>query len=196
MVEKSRTPEGDRQGDGWGVAWYKGGMWHEYKSLKPMWETNDQFDSIPRTEKMAIHARSASFPNQIGNIRYNQPYIQGNVCFVFNGVLQGVKLEKAVSGISGAEKIFHLIQEYLQTHDEKEALLQLDSLLRTHSQRIGGLNIGIMRGEKVAVLCDYGRDPSYFSVRYHQDESKTLVCSEVLNGYSWKMIHKGEVVLL
>ena len=49
MCEKSRAPDGDWQGDGWGIAWQEKKSWKLHKSLSPVWEDQDKFISIPQT---------------------------------------------------------------------------------------------------------------------------------------------------
>lgn len=64
MCERSRTTDGDRQEDGWGVAWINGkDDWQSEKSLHPIWEDKDFMSNIPSTRLLVAHARSASFPS-------------------------------------------------------------------------------------------------------------------------------------
>lgn len=194
MAEESRTAEGDRQGDGWGIAWRKKDKWQIYKSLKPIWEDRKKFAEVSHSDTFAVHARSASFANQVGTLEYNQPFINDEVCFVFNGVLKGVKLSRPVPGKIGAQKIFHLLREELKITPPKKSLQKLDLLLRNNAQEIGGLNIGVIYNNQLFALCDFGRDSDYFSIRYSQNEDISLVCSAELPGYNWQTMNKGDII--
>jgi len=202
MAKNSRAPDGDRQGDGWGVAYKnpksqipnpKKYEWNVYKSLKPVWEDREAFHKIPAGSLFAVHARSASFPNQKGNIEYNQPYISNGQCFVFNGVLQGVKLTTPLAGEIGAQKIFSLFKLQLKTKKAHQALQTVDETLQKNTRRINGLNVGFLQDEALYVLCDYFVNADYFGVRYSETDDLTLVCSEPLAGFEWQQMKKGEV---
>jgi predicted glutamine amidotransferase len=194
MAEKSRTAEGDRQGDGWGIAWFVENEWHEYKSLKPIWEDMRQFEKIPNGNLFAVHARSASFADQVGVLEYNQPFVKNDLCYVFNGVLKGVKLSTPVPGKIGAQKLFHLLTQEMKVLPPEESLEKIDKLMRENTKEIGGLNIAFVNENNLYALCDYGRNPDYFGIRYMQNEDLSLVCSESLPGFTWKTMGKGEVI--
>ena len=118
MCQESRTPDGGWQGDGWGIAIKyqilnsKKQKWISKKYLEPIWKDQDLFDQFPETNICAVHARSAGFPKHKGILEYNQPYIQDELCFVFNGMIRGVTLPRQLEGEIGAQKIFSfLLQE-------------------------------------------------------------------------------------
>src|SRR5437879_4414407 len=62
MAEKSKAPDGDRQADGWGIAWLEGNRWRSHKSLLPIWNDSKMFESFPKTSAFLVHARSAFLP--------------------------------------------------------------------------------------------------------------------------------------
>ena len=195
MAEMSRAPDGDRQGDGWGVAVKMlNDQFQISKNLKPVWECRDMFDAFSQTQVLAVHARSASFPNQKGIIEYNQPYIDGARCFVFNGVIQGVQLDRPLVGKIGAQKIFSLIQEELKTKNPKEVLSIVKQLLQEHARKIVGLNIGLIVNNKLYSLCEYADNSAYFGLKYFSDEHISMICSEPFGEYAWKTMQKGEIL--
>jgi len=194
MAQMSRAPDGDRQADGWGVAYQVNNIeWRVYKSLKPVWEDREAFSKIPPGKLFAVYARSASFPNQKGIIEYNQPYICGELCFVFNGVLQGVRSTTPLAGEIGAQKIFSLLKLQLKNKEPDQTLREVDKILRKNSQRINGLNIGLITNEGVYALCDYHDNQQYFGIWSTQIEDMSLICSEPLNGFEWQQMQKGQV---
>ena len=76
MAEACRAPDGDRQADGWGIAWLEDrNLWRSRTSTSPIWDESHIFHAIPAGTAFAIHARSASFPGQNNNLQYNQPYV-------------------------------------------------------------------------------------------------------------------------
>jgi predicted glutamine amidotransferase len=197
MCRESRTADGDRQGDGWGVAFWESGKWVTAKSLSPIWEDFSKLKKIPQTNSMIVHARSASFPNQKGNIEFNQPYVSGKSAFVFNGMLSGVKFRRKIEGKIGAQKIWTLAREIIQTeNDEKAMLAKLRVLIREHSKTVRGLNVGLANPRSITALCDYSTDKEYFTLNYCDEEDLKIICSEKLNGYKWNSFKKGEVVSL
>lgn len=172
------------QGDGWGIAWkLEDGNWKIEKSLKPIWEEEEKFRKVSATKLLVVHARGASFPHQKGDINFNQPYVDSNVCFVFNGELYGVKLK--AEGKIGAQKIFNLL--------ERTSLERVRYLLRKNSKKILGMNIGLVKGDTINVLCDYDEQQDYYTLRYYIDKDITLVCSEEIGNYKWTKMKKGEI---
>lgn len=196
MAEQSRAPDGDRQADGWGIMWMENHKWQEYKSLKPVWESTAIFAKIPKSNLLAIHVRSASFPDQKGIIEYNQPYIHDDLCFVFNGVITGVKIDRPLKGSIGAQKIFSLIEEELQEKSPVKALHYLDQFLLHHAKLVNGLNVGLVNDNSLYALCEYEDNSDYFGLKYYTDDSVSLICSEKIGPYAWKTMKKREVIRL
>lgn len=196
MCEHRRAPDGDWQGDGWGVAWRGDDGWQAKKSLSPIWQERNTFSSVPPTKLLVVHARSAGFPQHKGVIEFNQPYVKDGLCFVFNGMLRGVSVPLVLEGTIGAQKIFSFIKNEALHKGGDEALRALDGTIKAHTRRIDGMNAGLVQGDHFSALCEYADDEEYFSVRYYQDPHITLVCSAPLLGYAWKKMEKGEVIRL
>lgn len=202
MAATSRTPDGDWQGDGWGIAWkvqtskFKVQNWQVYKSLKPIWKDKAVFHQFPKTNLLAIHARSASFVKDKGKLEYNQPYLDKDLCFVFNGLIAGVKLTTPLAGIIGAQKLFSLLRLQLK-QDPEQALTAVSTIMHSNSRTVVGMNIGLIKGRSFYVLCDYEKYRDYFSLYYYKDKDLTLVCSEKLSNIlvdrKWKLMRKGEI---
>ena len=115
MCRLSRTSDGDRQEDGWGIAYLdKNNQWQQYRSLKAIWEVQASFSNFPETKLWTTHDRSASFIDQKGNVEFNQPYIDQGYAFVFNGTVKGVKFNQPLEGQIGAQKIFSLLINLLE----------------------------------------------------------------------------------
>jgi len=195
MCQVSRAPDDDWQGDGWGIA-IKSQIWEVHKSLNPIWEDKDVFDKFPKTDVFVAHARSAGFPQHKGNIVYNQPYIDGSLCFVFNGLIRGVTVQRKLKGEIGAQKIFSLILEELDSSKPDEALKTVDKLIVANSKKITGLNIGLVKNDHFYALCRYDGNIDYFSLHYVEDGGITLLCSEPIGKYEWKTMQKGEILVL
>ena len=196
MCEKSRAPDGDWQGDGYGIAWRMAGKWELKKSLTPVWDEINRFETIPKTKLFAVHARSSCFPNQKGIIEYNQPYIEDSLCFVFNGMVRGVSLSMPLDGKIGAQKIFSLLKQNIRKNSTDEALRQVDRLIVNNAKKVEGMNIGVVYDGKFYVLCEYESNKDYFGIRYYQDDDITLVCSEPIGSYQWRNMKKSEILVL
>ena len=99
MARRSRSYDGDWQGDGWGFCRRdETGRWHSYISHKPVWEERDVGGRVPPGRFFLLHARSASFAEHKGDPAFNQPFIHGEHVFVFNGLLRGVHLPVRIGG--------------------------------------------------------------------------------------------------
>jgi len=194
MAKKSKAYDGDWQGDGWGCAWWNGRKWEQYLSLKPVWEDEDFFRYIPNTELFIIHARSASFEKHKNRIRFNQPFIKGKYVFVFNGLLKGVTLPYSLSGQIGSEKIWSLLQKYLEKYPTKEAFKKTVKELNKYAKYIQALNIGLSDGKNIYAYTQFAKHEEYYHLRHSHSKDVDIVCSEVMKGYEFeKMILKTVV---
>lgn len=183
MAKKSRAYDGDRQDDGWGIAWVDSQkQWQLKKSSSPIWEEVNSSDQFPSTEIFVVHARSSSFPKDKGILAYNQPYIDGEYSFVFNGLLKGVSLPK-IPGDIGAEKIWYLLKKELKKSNVHNALEKTKKLLLENSKEIIAFNIGLATSEKGKIysLCYFTKFPKYYQLHTFKNQSLEIICSEVLN---------------
>lgn len=194
MAKKSKALDGDWQGDGWGIAWMQNGQWKVYKSLKPVWEDQSVFKTFPKTNMFLVHARSASFPKDKGNIEFNQPYIYKNYAFVFNGLLKGVRL--AVPGRIGAEKIWNILKNNLDRFSPKEALQKTTQLLIKNTQQVNALNVGLSDGKNLYSFCYYTMHPEYYNLQSCRTGEKIIICSEKIGKEDFQATTVGDVVQL
>lgn len=181
MAKESHAPDGDWQGDGWGIAWVDDNQWQAKKSLSPIWKEIDEFDAIPETNTFAVHARSASFPQHKDYIEFNQPYISENYAFVFNGLLKGVSLQD-IPGRIGAEKIWYLVRQELKKSTPKKALEKVKELLINNSKEIIALNMGLATPEEMYSVCYFTKHPDYYQLQYFTNHNLQIICSEKLAG--------------
>ena len=181
MAEKSKAFDGDWQGDGWGVSWLdENDKWQIYRSLKPVWQDTEKFKEIPFSRIIAVHARSASFPEHKNIIQYNQPYISGQYSFVFNGLLKGVKLSSDLPGTIGAEKIWSLLQTFLKRYDPQTSLEKVKHVLIKNAREIQALNIGLSDGQSIYSLNYFTKHPHYYQLYLSSSNNVSLICSEDL----------------
>ena len=194
--QKSRAPDGDWQGDGWGISWQEKGIWKLHKSLFPIWEDANIFSSFPSSNTFAIHARSSGFPDQKGIIEYNQPYILNGWSFVFNGMVKGVRLSYQLDGKIGAQKILSLLQKFLRDHQPEVALADVNKLITGNSDKIVGMNIGLMNKNKIYALCQYESNASYFGLHFYKNNLISLLSSISFGAYPWQTMRKNEILIL
>ncbi|MBI3559509.1 hypothetical protein HY087_00055 [Candidatus Gottesmanbacteria bacterium] len=198
MCQKSHAPDGDWQGDGWGIAIkneklkMKNEKWEVRTSLKPIWEEQGTFQKFRETDMFVVHARSAGFPEHKGVLAYNQPYVKDALAYVFNGMVRGVTLPMKLDGTIGAQKIFSLIVDRMVDKETGLILPYVRRLIRENAKRVEGMNIGIALGDKMYALCDYDNNADYFSLRYYKDEKFAMICSEPIGSYKWQVMKKGE----
>jgi len=182
MAKKSKAYDGNRQDDGWGIAWVDNQkQWQLKKSLFPIWEEINSFDQFPSTKTFVAHARSSSFPKDKEILTYNQPYIDGEYAFVFNGLLKGVSLPK-VPGNIGAEKIWYLLKKELINNNVNEALEKTKKLLLENSKKIIAFNIGLATSKKSKIysLCYFTKYQKYYQLHTFKNQYTEIICSESL----------------
>lgn len=193
-VKNSPTPQGDKQEDGWGIAWWRENKWHLFKNLNPIWESKHLFNIISPTQFLIVHARSASFEKHKNNVEFNQPFIFKNYSFVFNGFLKGVNI--FVPGRFGAEKIWYLVKKNLKNKNPKKALNQVQIFLKKNSKKISALNIGLSDGKKIFAFCYYTQFPQYYQLHYHQSKEISIITSEKINSLPFLSLTSNKLLEL
>lgn len=197
MARTSRTFDDDWQGDGWGVAWKDHiGNWKSYHSLLPIWENTDAFSSIPATTHLAMHARSASFDHHKGQLSHNQPYRTHQSCFVFNGLLRQVRLPARLEGSIGAQKIWSLLQRFLNKYPPQIALEKTALVLKNASAQIHAANIGLIHDDSLYALNLYSRNPEYYALRTVNTPELRIIASATFGDYPFLPPQSQEIVVL
>ena len=197
MASRSRSPDGDRQADGWGVAWLdEQGGWSVRKSPNPIWTETQDFSNIPPCQNLAAHVRSASFPDHKGVVEFNQPFLADSSAFVFNGLLQGVSFPFPVEGRIGSQKIWSLLQQSINGGGPAAGMAALVSLLESRAREIQALNLGLVDGRRLFVYCRQTEAGPYYDLKIHRSPSLTLVCSEPLAGLAWRGVPLNVVLEL
>ena len=188
------------QGHGWGLALRREGRWIHYKNLTPIWE--DRLAGFGRTELLAVHARSA-FRDEGIVVENNMPFSDGELVFIFNGELRGVRIK--VPGRIGAEKIFNFIRRFrhgdspigsdedtrIREEDTRIALTRAVGLIAKRSDYIRAMNILMTDGRRIYIHGRFGEDPDYFTLHYRSDHRITAVCSEPLDEVGWSTLPNG-----
>jgi predicted glutamine amidotransferase len=197
VAEKNPAPDGDKQEDGWGVAYRRGEKWKNHKSTLPIWQQKSVFDQFPSTRKIAVHARSASFSWQKNMISANQPYHQDGLLFVFNGMIKKIKLSLVppLEGEVGAKKIFSLLLRLKKSFgDEKKAIEKTFYLIKKNSEQIYGFNLALVGENKFYVFSYYTCFPDYYRLWYLKEKQKIVVASNPLTiAKKWEKLRKGKV---
>lgn len=194
---KCRTPDGDWQGDGWGISYLsKENRWVVKKSINPIWEEENIFKSIPESRFFLVHARSSSFGNQREFIEYNQPFVSERYSFVFNGFIKGVSLPFKVKGEIGSQKIWNLLLEFLKKETPRKSLLLLKNYILKNSKTVQALNIGLCDRSNLYALCYFESNPDYYSLFYFKDLSTFIISSEKIYGYDFTNLSSGELAIL
>ena len=195
MAERSRSEDGDRQGDGWGICLRnETGGWRGYWSLRPVWEEADTFVSFPAARRFMIHARSASFSGQRGKLEFNQPYVADGRVFVFNGLLKGVSAGRPLPGEIGAQKIWSLFGTLNPAGSSRGRLEALLRKLETSSREISALNLGLASAEGLFAYCRSTASDAYYRLQSAETPDLRMVCSEPFSGFNFRPLPTGIVV--
>jgi glutamine amidotransferase len=195
--KKRKTPDGDWQGDGWGISYLDENYeWNLYRSVKPIWDEKEEFKNIPESKFFLVHARSSSFENQKNFLEYNQPFISKKYSFVFNGFIKGVSLPFKISGSIGSQKIWNLLLELLKRENPEKSLAILKEIILKNSRSVQALNIGLSDGVNLYALCYYESNPDYYSLFYANNPSISIISSEIIPNFDFRKLSAGEVVVL
>lgn len=172
------------QGHGWGCAWLDAeGQWQQYHHIQPVWE--DDLSAFGETRLLLVHARSA-FRDEGIVVENNMPFSDGQSIFIFNGELQGVRIQ--AEGRIGAEKIYNYIRRF-----EKEgltgALEKASKIIRRRTRYVRAMNIVLSDGRESCFATHYGEDPEYFQMHRCDTEAMSLLCSQPLPHWGeWRSV--------
>ena len=195
MAEASRAPDGDRQADGWGASWVDAdGNWQGMKSIAPIWRERESFSRVPSSRVLVVHARSASFLGQNGNIDFSQPFVDDGYAFVFNGLLKGVALPSRNEGSIGSQKIWDLLRGFLKGHPPLDSLERLTGILQVRTREVPALNLGLCDGTRMFAYCRYVGYPEYYHLQAAETSGLTAVCSQPLPEKDFKPVPTGKVL--
>jgi predicted glutamine amidotransferase len=190
MCEQSTCLDGDWQGDGWGMAWWQENTgWHVHRSLAPVWTEADCARQVPGTRRLVVHARAASFPQHKGDLAFAQPYVDGPYAFVFNGLIEGVRLPRGmkIPGAIGAEKIWYLVRQRLaQGLTLQDALASGYAFLERRSRRIQACNMGLSDSRRAVSHNGNPTGHGYYQLFQAQREGVHLICSEPFGAWPWR----------
>jgi predicted glutamine amidotransferase len=191
--EKSLAPDGERQGDGFGIAYKTGGTWQLQKSTSSIWEGRNIFNKLPKTKMVMAHARSATFSLGKDNLDYNQPFTDGQLGFVFNGTIKKMKTALKLEGEIGSQKLFSLIKLFYAKNPEVNVLERIRDFVLRKAENIEGMNIGLVDKDNIEVLCQYSSNKEYFTIHYQENDDFIFISSEKFGDYDWSDLEKGEV---
>lgn len=159
------------QGHGWGCTYRVGDQWQTYKNIRPIWDDNPH--QFGETTLLLAHARSA-FRDEGIVVENNMPFSHGNLQFIFNGELRGVRIK--ADGRIGAEKIFNFVRRF-----EKNGLTQAVSkgtqIIENRSKYIRALNFMISDGQSIWLNSLFNQDEQYFTMHEKRDGGTTMICS-------------------
>lgn len=191
--KKSIAPDGEGQGDGFGVAFKNSGKWQTKKSVQPIWQERELLNQIPETNLLMAHARSATFSLGKDNLDYNQPFTDGELGFVFNGTIKRMKTALKLEGEIGSQKLFSLIKLFLKNNIKKNVLEKVRDFILEKAESIEGMNIGLVDQKNISALCQYTGNAEYFTLHYFERNDLLIISSEKFGNFNWLDMQKGEV---
>lgn len=198
MCEASRTPEEDDwQGDGWGVSWLDDkNNWETFKSINPIWKDREEFEKIPESTLFMSHARSKSFVDNELITKHNQPFVDQDLSYVFNGVMHGVALR--AEGEIGSQKVFNIIKKYAKTRSLEKSLEKARNQINIGTKQLVASNIITCDKKNAYILCNHwGKTLDYHTIRYFQDDNELIISSEKLDCKTdWHKMENKEILTL
>ena len=176
------------QGHGWGCTYLQNGQWQLYKNIMPVWE--DNLNVFGETSHLIAHARSA-FRDKDIHIENNMPFTSGDVIYIFNGELHGVKIKE--KGRIGAEKLFNFIMRF-NKGNLLAALSKGTVIIEKRSKYIKAMNIIMADRHKAYLSSLFNEDETYFTMHVKNDNNKIIICSDHYPGENdWQKIENRTI---
>ena len=136
-----------------------------------MWE--DDFNRFADSRIFLAHARSA-YRNEGIEIENNMPFYDGRKVFIFNGELQGVRINE--QGRIGAEKVFNFVKRFDQG-DTLSAIQQGVQLLAKKTQYVRAMNFIIAEQGQAWISTVFNENPGYFQMHQKFSEGEYAISS-------------------
>ncbi len=182
------------QGHGWGCAWIDDdGDWSMHHDIRPVWE--DDLTRFPATRLLLAHARSA-FRDEGIAVENNMPFRNGDLVFIFNGELHGVRIR--AEGRIGAEKVFNVMRRFAGDGLE-DAVRRGTEVIRRRTRYARAINVILSDGREIVAGSSFREDPDYFTMHCRGGDgagSPLVICSEPwpeTDRGGWTPIANGEV---
>ncbi len=166
LSKNTPAPDGDAQEDGWGMILQQQDQVFQILSTKAIWKDNPPPNfGVLKNFRLFLHTRSATYKSQKSRIDLNQPFVSGDLTFVFNGRISGVSFPKQMRlyGDVGARRFFSLIQRFYKNGFALEqAISRSVELLKKRSRRIYGLNFAVADKRSLCVYSTCSESEDYY----------------------------------
>lgn len=185
---------GDLQEDGWGLTYTdQNGSYVTIKNTQPIWDCDflDHFEPNTTSQFIMAHARSKSFDGDVVDEQFNQPFIDDDLAFMFNGEISKIKIP--LVGINGADKVFALVKRYYDKNPDP--LGKVRDQIKLASESFLGSNVIFSDKKHAYALCSYTRpDKDYYTLWLFEDTNTFVICSNQITELSndWKRFNNGE----
>jgi predicted glutamine amidotransferase len=193
-AENNPGPEGNWQGDGWGVSWLDPlNNWREFKLFPPIWQNKDFLYMFTPSNTFMAHVRTLAVEEEYTSEENNMPYTNNELAFACDADL----LE---SKVDSADKLVGLrLWEDIQKLDKKNLEQEFKKLcenINLEEKALKSANLVLCDKENVYVYCKYlAERKDYYQIRYWIDESKIIFSSyeiEIEEITTWQKMSNNE----
>lgn len=185
---------------GWGIAYLKAGKFRLEKSTLPA-NKDASFNALSQALKSNIfitHIRKKKFGKL--DLRNNQPFLKGKWVFAHNGVIKNYKKAlslvnvRCLKGDTDSELYFQLFLKNMKVCSKELALKETISTLA--ELRYSSLNFIASDGQKIYALCEYRKEPAYYTMHYLKADNYVLIASEKIGAGKWQKMRNHELMVV
>lgn len=193
-AEMNHTPEGNWQGDGWGISWLDPlGGWREFKLFMPIWKNKDFLYMFTPSNTFLMHVRTLAAEEEYISEEHNLPFTNENISFAFDGDL--IESEIGTANKLIADKFWETIKTFDLNNLENEFKNFCENI-NLETEALKAANLVLCNKENVYVYSKYKTElESYYQLNYVIDENKIVFSSQEMNIEditTWQKLGNGE----
>ena len=189
-------------GDGWGLAFYRGGKLVVHKSGGNLLDEAEKvfgiLSGVGKAPIVILHLRKSAW-NDTSCSRHAHPFHYNNVVFAHNGVVYGyrellpaIKIPDLGDDALDTEVFFYHFMSANNSVELGQAFLDTVATIK-QGYKFSALNCLFSDGTRLFAYRDFSKEPDYYSLYKTYSDTYCIISSQPLDkNLHWEMIGKGE----
>lgn len=196
LSEDNPTPEGNWQGDGWGISWVDPYLkWRDYRTFISIWKNTEFMHIFMPSNTFLLHVRTLEVAEEYISEEHNLPYSTDELTFVFDGELTSTEAIKESQ--LPADRIWEKIKSLNRENLESE-FRQLCESIDLEKENLKAANLVLSDKNNLYVYNKYNPEfEYYYQIKFVTNEEKIIFSSqemsiENLQITDWQKMQNGE----
>ncbi|MBP9758755.1 hypothetical protein KBD45_03600 [Candidatus Dojkabacteria bacterium] len=196
VSENNPTPDGNWQGDGWGISYIDPLLkWRGFKTFVSIWKNIGFAHIFMPSNIFMLHVRTLIVEEEYVSEENNLPYFNDELSLVYDGDQLESKIDKSVKPL--IDRIWEQIQIVDKSNLESE-FKTICEQINLEAEGYKAFNLVLSDKQNMYVYCKYNPEAeSYYQIHYFTNELKTIISSQPLEIEDmqldqWQKLQNGE----